>query len=71
MEGDMFEYVKGAGLFGLLAYMIYSDRADRKENVVADIKRSDAAILMANTINRLVSMMNRKGSDGPGGKDEV
>lgn len=52
------EMLKGGGLLGLLAYVIYSDRAERRDNREADVKRSEAQIAMAGALKELANSLS-------------
>ena len=47
------EVFKGIGLTGILAYVIWSDRAERRDNREADVKRSEAVKAMADAVKDL------------------
>ncbi len=59
-QGSIFAILKEGGLFVLVVYLIWSDRAERKDNREADLKRSEAATLMASVIGKLTDYLNRK-----------
>lgn len=52
------ELLKGGGLFGLIAYLLYSDRKDRTLDREADIKRSEAMKALADAV---VLFKNKQG----------
>ena len=60
VDHDTLELLKGGRLFTLLAYMIYSDRKDRTEDRVADIKRSEATSLLATSVNKIMDYLNSR-----------
>lgn len=53
MAHDGIELLKGTGLVGIIAYVIWSDRSERRDNREADVKRSDAVRIMAEAVIKL------------------
>lgn len=50
---DPVELLKGGGLVTIIAYVIWSDRSERRDNREADVKRSDAVKAMAEAVVKL------------------
>lgn len=50
---DGIELLKGSGLIGIIAYVIWTDRAERRDNREADMKRSEAVKSMAEAVTKL------------------
>ncbi len=55
MSHDGIELLKGTGLVGIIAYVIWSDRSERRDNREADVKRSEAVTAMARAVTDLAN----------------
>ena len=53
LSHDGVELLKGTGLVGIIAYVIWSDRSERLDNREADVKRSEAVKAMAEAVKDL------------------
>ena len=47
------ELLKGTGLVGIIGYVIWSDRSERRDNREAEVKRSEAVKAMAEALKEL------------------
>lgn len=60
IEPGFLELAKSGGLFCLLAYMLWSDRQQRDKDREADIKRSEAVLILGKATEKMMDYLNRR-----------